>query len=309
MGNWLLIYMTKRSKKVKRNIILATCSAIFSLGVTFTGAIAWFLSSTSMGYSASKFEVTSVGGAQIKNVQLIKFEYGLDAFTGDYDYLDPTKGSVKRYQFNEEEGYFGETIEGVFHKVDVMNVYDPVTKVIQGDSFRLFDMNCNAIYELTFEAEEAKLYSLDVFSNRLTSKTKQEDEIFLTDCVDFDVFYQEDVEATIGTDGDGKPLYYPTYINKETVLTDEEELYYRLSYWSSEAATHSHFYVNSGDKPTKITMDDDVAVDLRGETDPITFKVYVNANYAHALMDKYLKVLYSNSIRAVYDFNFEFIYS
>ena len=153
-------------------------------------------------------------------------------------------------------------------------------------------MNCNAIYEVTFTSSELVNALLDLQSIRLTAKSKASNEIFLTDCVDFDVFYESDLSDSnpLYTDGVDNKLYYPSYIDKATPLSESEEVYYKLSYLSNLISedplqSHSNFY-SSNPKPDDIDLAIDDSVTFTSET----VTIYINVNYAPTELEQYYKI-------------------
>lgn len=306
--------MRNKFNNSKIKIVLATSIAIFSLFTTFTGTFAWFQASLNRSVGADTFSVTSISSdCGIHKVELIKFEYAIDPITNEPDYLDPdnVNAGVRRYEFDRNNNYF---VDSNDDEIDVvMNPYDPVEKIVKGNSFRLIDQNCNAVYALTIKAKTPGTYNMDITSLWLEDKEKTSSQIFLSDCVDFDVYY-DPMNVSIGNDGDGKPLYYPTYIDKNTALNSDEELYYRISYLSSQEETHAHFYSNQAEqelendpnenqnKQKVIPLDSNKRVTFQTvETEVV---VYINVNYAPSQMEQYVKKIYEEKIDAVYDFSF-----
>ena len=94
------------STKTRNNlkIVGATATAVFSLASVFSATYAWFASLNAVQASGMAVRVQSSGGATISDVDLIKFNYRSESIGGFevVDYLDPSKGSVGRYYFNED---------------------------------------------------------------------------------------------------------------------------------------------------------------------------------------------------------------
>lgn len=325
-------YSNKTRTRLK--IIGATATAIFSLASVFTGTYAWFALSSNVTATGMQITVATTRGARIDKVRLIKFDYAPDGI-GGYDYLNPYTGSVNAYDFNETEGTFGyferttgtgnySYANGKYTKEDTynydytwvvinsMNVYDPVEKVIRGNSFDLRALNCNVIYEITFSSNLTGDFYLQSSSFRDENKTKRESEIYLTSCIDFDAFYTDDISAAIGSEN-GKPLYYPSYISYDAenpYLGGSEgsidEIYYRLSYWASTKNSHANYY-STNPMPTSISIDSNAPMSFASSSDSYT--VYINANYAPDRLTDFVKKIYSGNVTAVYDYNFSFDFS
>ena len=320
--------------KTRLKIIGATAPAVFSLASVFTATYAWFAFSQSVTATGMQITAAIEKGAKIDRVRLIKFDYAPDGI-GGFDYLNPYTGSVNAYDFNEAEGTFGyfERTPGTgnysyandkytkedtynydytWNTINSMNVYDPVEKVIRGNSFDLRSLNCNVIYEITFSSTLTGDFYLQSSSFRNLEKTKRESEIFLTSCIDFDAFYADDISTSIGLEN-GKPLYYPSYLSYDSenpYLGGSEgsidEIYYRLSYWASTKSSHANYY-SSNPMPTTINIDSNEPISFANLSDSYT--IYINANYAPNRLTDYVKKIYSGNITAVYDYNFSFDFS
>ena len=298
--------MAKRNlaSKVRRKIILATSLSIFTLADVVAASFAWFLNARTRAINASMFEVTSTGTCYLESVNLIKFNFATEeALDGTVivKYDSPREGEVKRYEFNTTYNKFGEMVDGVWQAVEVMNIYDPVERIIKGSSFDLKDLNSNAVYELTFVVYSGGSYSVNMHSNLISNKTKTDSQIYLSECIDFDGYTEEELDASIGTDGTGKPLYYPDYLADDYDMSEEEEIYYRTSYFSSLEESHAHYYTD-GEKPHSIDVVSNKSATV--SSSDARYKVYINANYAPNQLEEYVKNLYLSNIRAVYDFGF-----
>ena len=306
-------------KKVQNRftkIVAAAAVTIFSLTVSFVGVYAWFLASMTATESGMQMRVKTKN-VEIESINLYKFDYH-SSLVGDieiFDYLTPETGAVNKYGYSEDTEEFDTVYDAAHDEWDdvspitVMNVYDPVAMLISSQSLK--DMNCNAIYEVTFTSSELVNALLDLQSIRLTAKSKASNEIFLTDCVDFDVFYESDLADSnpLYTDGVDSKLYYPSYIDKATPLSESEEVYYKLSYLSNLISedplqSHSNFY-SSNPKPGDIDLATDESVTFTSES----LTIYINVNYAPAELEQYLQDIYSRNILAVYDFYFSFSFS
>ena len=199
IGNWLLNSMKGYSNKTRTRlkIIGATATTIFSLASVFTGTYAWFAFGNSVTATGMQLSVEVTGSASLTNLDLIKFDYDYDTIGNMkvYDYLDPSTGEVNRYYFNgaynSGAGSFGYDDNGTFVPIEsVMNVYDPVDRIIRGGD--LVGLNCNAIYAATFSSNINTAY-LQLFADRLLDKVPEENQILLSDCIDIDVYYENDL--------------------------------------------------------------------------------------------------------------------
>lgn len=290
----------------------------FCLCANVLATVAWFTANRSADNDNDYFGVQNEGDAEIEAINLYKFKYNEITYGSDenvvtiIDYLAPEDGEVKKYAFNTTEQKFGENVNDVFEAVTIMNVYDPLEKVIKQSSFSLLELNCNAIYEIILSSSTFTTASVTISANWLSSKTKTSSQIFLTDCLDFDVYFESDLlesnpsfSTTDPETGDPiNKLYYPSYIGKSTSLTANEEVYYKLSYLSSLENSHSHFY-GSNPKPNSISLigntPRNVTFDASGK-----LKIYVNVNYAPSELEKYQKAIYDGDIEAIYDYALSF---
>ena len=296
----------------------------FCLCANVLATVAWFTSNRIASNDNDYFAVENDGDANIESVSLYKFKYKETVYgNGENaiivtDYLNPEFGEVKKYGFNASEQKFGETIENqethqeVFVPVTVMNIYDPIEKVIKQNNFELIDLNCNAIYEITLNSTSFTNVNLNVIANWLSSKTKLSNEIYLTDCLDFDLYFESDLsndnpyfsKIDPNTSETINKLYYPSYIDKSEVLTADEDVYYKISYLSSISNSHAHFYGNVS-KPNSISLVNGNPVAKSFDNDG-KLKVFVNVNYCPTELEKYSKSIYESNIKAVYDFSLSF---
>lgn len=293
----------KRLDAKTKKIIAATSVTIFSLLALTLGTFAWFASSLVAQTTNDEFQVVITGGCKIESINLYKFIYPKSTIGDGYDYLKPQLGRVDKYAFSEEYRKFGYyDVYDNWISVEEMNIYDPIEMLISQDK-SLKEMNCNAIYEVTLSYTENTEVNFDIDVVLDTTKTAQEGQILLSDCVDFDMFYSSDLR-------DNNPLfydestglynkYYPSY--KSVLSTDNEKDFHKLSYLSSLIASnaHTHFY---GKTPKDESLDLDsrtITFDEEGKA-----KVYINANYAPSELAQYSKDIYLNNIYAIYDFGF-----
>ena len=300
----------KLNRKKQIQIVAACSVAIFSLAALIGGSYAWFMFSVESSITAGQFAVVNSGSCTLEGVNLIKFDYQTETYgSGEYeftatDYLNPENGSVNKYAQNVTENSFGYLDNQNWIDVESMNTYDPYDAVIFGSSLK--DLNCNAVYEFTVSSNDIDLAYLTSTIIKLT-KTKQENDLFLTTCVNFDIFTADDLLDTnpAFTDGEDTKLYYPSYIDKSQTLSANEDKYYKIAYLASLRQTHPHFY---GSNDTSINLSTNTEVefvyDSTADTKLLTF--YVNVDYAPSELDFVSNLIYAGNIRAVYDFSFKF---
>ena len=184
--------MKKAGKSLIR-IVTATAVTIFSLFTGITGVYAWFKTNTSgVEIQADMFSVVNQS-VSIDGIKLIKFNYPVVA--GTVDYMSAENGTVDDYSYNSDPGikafgYYDDPVTPSGWHTVTMNRFDPV-RIEIGDE--LIDQYCNAIYEVTISSTMDVTY-LKVFANHV-DKEKQEREIYLSDCLDFDVFTEDEVAA------------------------------------------------------------------------------------------------------------------
>ena len=205
------------SIRSKLKVVAATATAIFSLTSVFISTLAWFNSNALVNISGMGVSVVT-SNCNIEGVNLYKFEYAENTFgTGrELDYFSPQDGAVNRYPYVEQEG-FG---------VDAMNVYDPIEKIIAGNSFSLRKLNCNAIYEVTLQSNSFDLASLTANAFILNDRIPQGNEKALSEYVDFDLFSQDELnDFNNGTwnlklyNAQGEPKYLPsTYLTPLNIV-------------------------------------------------------------------------------------------
>ena len=287
--------LSAKGIKTRLKIIGATASAIFSLFTGFTATYAWFASQNTVTATGMSVSVYSQH-VSLESVSLYKFNYGTtvyESFTV-VDYLDPSEGSVNKYDYDEETGNY---LDSNSQSAVKMNMYDPMQSIILGST--LGDLHCNVILKVDIEASGVSSANMNLNAFRLVDKVKTSNQIFLSDCADFDVYFQSDLDAVTN-----RADYYPTYIPTGTNLTDEQSVYYKISYLSSEEATHQHFYGGGGSTPITVPLVDDEQVTFSNDR----LSVYININYSPTQLRNYASEIYARTIEAVYDFNFEFLF-
>ena len=294
--------MKRKTGLNKTRVMAIGLVTFFSLCANVLATIAWFTTNRTAENQNSYFGVKEVDEAHLEAINVYRFEYNeivFDAGTADpsddfvyIDYLTPATGTVVKYGFNKTTNNF-EDQSG--NAVSVMNIYDPIERVIQQSNFDLRGLNCNVVYEFIFSSTSLTNSKVDIMSN-VIEKTKTANQIYLSDCVTFDVFFEEDLP-----DFDADPedtSYYPSY--KQTGLTTDEKIYHNFSYLANNRVTHSHFY--GSPKQTSIDLVTQESISFTSNT----FKIYINANYAPSELIKYEKDIYLNNILAVYDFSIIF---
>ena len=309
-----------KAKKTNLKIIAACSVAIFSLATLFGGSYAWFTLVMSQQIENDNFAVVNNGHCELFAANLIKFDYATAVYgSGEYeftaiDYLNPENGEVNMYGFDKERNSFGYIDEdSQWVPVDAMNVYDPIESIIFGSELK--DLNCNAVYEFTVTADDFDDALLNSTIVKLMDKIKEDDELFLTSCVNFDLFTVADLsddnpafhvedDPSTPEDESYKP-YYPSYIPKTQTLTENEEIYYRSSFLASVATSHPHFYGGSAEA-IALSTDKDVTFNYDSTLGTKVLKFYVNVDYAPSELEYTQSKIYLGNIKAVYDFMFEF---
>lgn len=206
-------------------IVAATATVIFTLATVFTSTIAWFSTKTSVNVSGGRFTVRGTPDCAIDSISLYKFDYAKMVFGSgqsaliSFDYLSPASGNVNRYDYDSNDQAFYDESS---NQVSEMNVYDPIEKVIQQDNFNLADLNCNVVYEITFVSNSFKSQtkSLKLISSLIEKSKDDENDIFLSDCVDFDYFDANKLNGSfLLRSGDGNP-------NQQTIPNESFGDYY-----------------------------------------------------------------------------------
>lgn len=312
----------RTNRKNKLKIIAACFVAIFSLAAVFGGAFAWFTLAVNQTADTEPFTVINLGSCDFYSIELIKFDYksstygtGSGAFTVT-DYLTPETGKVNIYTYDKTRKQFGYTEDETWYPVEVMNMYDPVNLLIYGTG--LISLNCNAIYKFTVSSQDLVDVTMSSTLHKLINRVKQDNEIFLSDCADFDFFFNSDLSdsnpafiieddpSTPEDESDTKP-YYPSYISKSKSLTALEDVYYKLSYLSSLKNSHVNLY-ESGEGTVPLLDNTDVSFvhDVEADTGLLSF--YVNVNYAPDQLEQYKTHIYSRNIHAIFDYGFRFYF-
>lgn len=306
--------MVRRSahKRIIGKIVVATTSTIFSLFAATTATMAWFAANSTVNAGGMFVKLQAPnGGCEIDHVQLIKFDYHVTNVGGQeqVDYWNPQDGVVARYNYSEEYSSFGKMVNSTWQRVYAMNSYDPVDKYVTQFSFK--DRNYNAVYEISFTSSDMAARFMQLYAERDVKKAKHNHEIYLTDCVDFDVFSYADLDDdnplfVNPEDANDNKNYYPSYIaDRNTVLSTDAEIFYKVSYLASLKNSHPHFY-DTNPKPTSIMVGENVPVDFSIQA-LTTF--YINVNYAPTKADVYVKDILLSNILAIYDYSFNFLFT
>lgn len=304
-----------------KKIIAATSVTIFSLLAAMTGTYAWFVTRLSTSSSTEGFEIHGSEGYSIANVKLYKFLYDYNEILGEFDYMYPPKGTVEKYTFDTSEGTFGYLDSGNWISVTEMNIYDPVELIIYNDR-TIRDMNCNVIYEITLHSPGSENCTLSANALLKTPRPTAEDlkdevlpngktlkKLLLSDYVNFDLYTNDDLDDFEEEDSSAEDykIYYPSYIEKDTVLDEEDVLYHKISYLSSlidedELVDHYHFYSQSGKlEEVPIAQNIPVQFDSHGN-----LTLYLNVNYAPKQLSQYSKDVYKGDFKVIYDYVFSF---
>lgn len=209
--------MAIMAKRNRGKILVATTATIFTLATSFVATIAWF--STNQNVTASGLQIKLEAPESVEvEVKLIRYVYGTIRLSEEKvieDYLRPENGEVRRFDYNSEAatpsfGYYDN--EDRWISVPDMNRYDPIEKVIKGNSFDLRDLNCNAIYEITFRSSVlsgSKSISVSSFRDPIDSHDTTN---HLSKWLDFDVFGIDD-------------LSFDTYSNEKDYAVDDFVVY------------------------------------------------------------------------------------
>ena len=310
---------TNRRNNLK--IIAASSVAICSLAAVMGGVYAWFTVAWSQTTEVDPFAVINVGSCDLYALELIKFDYksstygtGEGAFTIT-DYLAPETGAVNKYSYNKNENSFGYLEDSTWHPVNTMNMYDPVNLLIYGTG--LNSLNCNAIYKFTITSDDMTNVNMHATIHKLLDRVKQDNEIFLSTCTDFDLFFPselsdsnpefiiEDDPSTPEDEYDNKP-YYPTYFSKTKVLTELEDIYYKISYLANKKTTHTHLYNTADTYATLYDHSVTFAYDSVLDTNVLSF--YINVNYAPDQLEEFKTQIYQRNITAIFDYGFKFVF-
>ena len=306
----------KKSKQNVLKIVAATGVSVFSLASVVIATVAWFSFASKAQANGETFKVVANGsGYDIGDINLYKFNYSEDTVgTGEnaftvVNYLTPHTGNVGKYLFDSQRHQFGEEVNSEWTPVTVMNIFDPIDLIVQ--RHELIDLNCNAIYEITVSSSAFTNCYLTLDAIHLDDKTKNNNEIFLTDCVDFDVYTEADLADGANGNFPNGDEYYPSYYSRiPHTLTTEETIYYKISYLSSLTSqqlpinNHSHFY-GVEPKPESVNVASNRQISFHGENEVKSLKLYINVNYAVSELNKYATSIYSRNIRAVFDYAFE----
>ena len=284
----------------KGNIVLLAVSTtllVLSLTAFFTGSFAWFANNRTAEVSGMHFTVESES-ISISSVTLYKFDYPI--VNGEIDYLAPQNGEVNTYSYygTPERRAFGKVVhndqtgEDEWVPVSTMNLYDPLNGYITQRG--LWGLNSNAIFKIVIHAEEGQgQVTINFHASVISGLPKQENDIWLSDCVDFDLYLPSDLEGEFPAD------YYPTYYLGDEAPSEEPDLtYYKISYLSKMEQSHSHFYTQSG-KETTISLGTENLTFVDGNA-----TVYVNVNYAPSQLSRFENIITPEErIRAVYDYS------
>lgn len=290
-----------------KRIIIATSMVIFTLAGCVSGTYAWFVSRQNWNEDVSRFQVAALD-MTIESVTLYKFNYPSDGFDG-LDYLMPQDGFVGEYLYDDSVGRnsFGEIVhndetgEDEWIPVTTMNLYDPLNGFITGRG--LIGMNCNAVFKIVLHSSSLTNINVNIKASSIENPVKEEDEIWLSSCVDFDVFTPSDLsDPRLVTDGykNYLPNESSEYLPQDHVFENAyEEDYYKFSYLSSLKSSHAHLYAD---------REHGVLEEVTIGSPNITFideyaTVFINVNYAPSQLKEYEEtVTPEDTVKAIYDF-------
>ena len=290
----------------KKNLkIIAACSvAIFSLLAVCGGVYSWFTIQLQQALDPTNFAVINLGTCDLYSIELYKFNYYVHHYgTSEVvDYFNPETGEVAKYGYDKTRCQFGYMESEIWHPVSMMNVYDPVE--LQLFNYTVKDLNCNAVYKFTISTINMNKVTMDSTVSKILDKVKEDNELYLSNCTDFDLFMESDLEAL--TD----KSYYPDYIDQSETLTEEETIYYKISYLSSliDEDEHANLYSPAA---TTSSLTNTISTEFIYEPGEDTgfLTVYVNVNYAPGQLEDTMYRIYQENIRAVCDFNFQFYFA
>lgn len=336
--NRQLVFNSMRSMpkkaRTRLKIIGATATAVFSLASVFTGTYAWFAQQNNVYASAMNIRVASTS-CTLQSLKLIKFDYDYDTIGGIdvYDYLNPSRGAVNTYTFNDATGDYEirDNQNNVVATASAMTKYDPVDRFIHGNNLR--EMNCNAIYEVVIASNDFSSCYLQL-SSILESIDNPRSNVFLSDCVDIDVFYPSDLSNDNALLDDNS--FYPSYAFPTG--QSDDNIFYKISYLSylrsldadgliSEGIIDSSEFDGKTDEQKEALIvstvgsrsmnfygndpkhDIDLAINksvtFTGNPSK-TVTIYINVNYAPQMLEQYSEAIYRSNIEAIYDFYFNF---
>ena len=305
----------RKNRKNQFKIIAACSVAIFSLASMIGGAFSWFTLVLKQSAEMEMFSVVNTGFCDLYSVELIKFDYrtitygeGDDAFTV-IDYLNPQNGAVNSYEWNTEDKTFGyEDEEHNWQEVSMMNTYDPVDVLIYGGTLK--ELYCNAVYKFTISSAQYTTMNLNASVAKVLDKVKQEDELFLSSYVDYDVFTVDDLDDDnpLFIEDEDTQAYFPDYIkNRAESPTESESIYYKISHLSALKDSHAHFY-GTDDNEISICGSTPVEFVYDSVQDMNFLTFYVNVNYAPEELAPMMTKIYQGDIKAIYDFMFKFFF-
>ena len=174
-----------------------------------------------------------------------------------------------------------------------MNLYDPI-RIELGDS--LSDLYCNSIYIVNISSNR-EAYNLNVLANHIAKAKNKSTDIYLSDCLDFDIYTEADIASVTGKS------YYPYFIDQSVDLTGDDALFYKIAYLAAdENEVHANFY-STNPKPEQIAINNsNPAKSVTMVDGSATF--YINVNYATAQLERYSVDLIKSNRDALFDFYF-----
>ena len=285
MKNW------SKSKIRKLKIASALFATVISFASLISATAAWFFSNRSVNSEGMVVSAKS-DGINIESIKLCKFNYPyMDSESLYLNYLRPEDGWVDVYNYVSGVGH--ERFEDANGNPQTMNLFDPVLVELGTD---LRDLYCNAVFIVEISSGNVSA-GLEVFADLLNKAKTSDSDFYLSDCVDFDIYVQSDLDAVVGK------TYYPSHITdvENTTLTGYDELFYKISYLSS-SSTHANFY-NTNPKPSQIAIHDSQNLKtLNFVNTKATF--YINVNYAPQELEKYARNLAVENRLGINDYAF-----
>lgn len=286
---------------ISRKVACSFFVLLASAAALATSTFAWFASNKSASVSGATFAVATTDSNELVGLNVYKFVYPTITIRDEsyIDYLSPQNGAVNKYTYNSEQSKFGVFEDGVFSERDAnMNIYDPVDYLINHST--LLSMNTNIIYEcrIKFSGGDPRL-KVDTMIRDVTLKAK---EIKASACLDFNIFFESDLESPL-LEENGIKNYYPSYMDQSYEMEEDEEIYHKLSYLSSlDSTVHKNFF--SDDSVNEFNLYND----LVNVDDDMTTTVYINVNYNMEELSSFVNAVRLENLKVIDDYIFRFGY-
>ena len=197
----------KRNGKRLITVIAGSAVTLFSASACVVGTLAWFSFQQQVTASGAFVSVVTQNYS-VKSIGLYKFNYAKDSYDEDsYLFTDPEKGGVGKYNYNYQTNKFYDSVTKT--ETTVMNLYDPLERLISGASFDLTKFNSNAVYEIVVSTtSNVGTVYLDASSYLKTFETAP--SYILSDYADFDIYTESDLSNASLHNQSGDPAYLPS---------------------------------------------------------------------------------------------------